>query len=123
MLPYSNFARRINPSVQTELDTATRLDASGDPVSAFAHLERAHILGQQSTIEHVRVHWAMFRWALRHNAAHEALGQAWRIVGATLKTWLWVPTGNTGGANVSGFRPMPVPNDLQQLIDAARAAN
>jgi hypothetical protein len=62
----------------------------------------------------------MLRWALRHHAAGEALGQAWRIVGATLKTWLWVPTGNTGGANVSGLRPMPVPADLQRLIDTAR---
>ena len=74
-------------------------------------------------MHHVRVHWAMFRWALRHNVAREALGQGWRIVGAALKTWLWVPTGNTGGANVSGVRPMAVPTDLQRLIDGARAVN
>src|SRR5262245_25572910 len=117
----SNFAVRIHPSVQAELDTAAGLEAVGEPVSAFAHLERAHVLGQQSTVQHLRVHWAMFRWALRQNVAREALGQVWRIVGATLKTWLWVPAGNTGGANVSGFAPMPVPADLQRLIDAARA--
>jgi hypothetical protein len=121
MLFDSNFALRIHPSVQAELDTAATLEARGEPHSAFAHLERAHILGQQSTVQHVRVHWAMFRWALRRNGAGEAAGQAWRIVGAALKTWLWVPAGNTGGANVSGFRPMPVPEDLQRLIDAARA--
>ncbi|AGW95354.1 hypothetical protein N234_35415 [Ralstonia pickettii DTP0602] len=39
-----------------------------------------------------------------------------------LTTWLgWLPIGNTGGANVSGFKAMPVPADLQRLIDAARA--
>lgn len=118
----SNFARRIHPSVQAELDAAAGLEARGEPVSAFAHLERAHILGQQSTVHHVRVHWAMFRWALRQNVAGEAAGQVWRMVAAALKTWLgWLPAGNTGGANVSGFAPMPVPADLQQLIDAARA--
>jgi hypothetical protein len=123
MLLYSNFALRINPSVKAELDAAAGVEARGDRVAAFEHLERAHILGQQSTVQHVRVHWAMFRWALRHNVAGEALGQAWRIVGAALKTWLWVPTGNMGGANISGFRPMPVPADLQRLIDGARAVN
>ena len=66
--------------------TASRaaLEARGEPVAAFAHLERAHVLGQQSTIQHVRVHWAMFRWALRHKVAGETVGQAWRIVGAAL---------------------------------------
>jgi hypothetical protein len=123
MLRYSNFALRINPSVHIELATAARLDASGDAVSAFAHLERAHILGQSSTVQHVRVHWAMFCWALRHNVVGETVGQLWRIVGAALKTWLWVPMGNTGGSNVSGFKPMPVPADLQRLIDAAHAVN
>jgi hypothetical protein len=117
----SNFALRIHPSVQAELHTAAALEARGEPVAAFAHLERAHVLGQQSTIQHVRVHWAMFRWALRHKVAGETVGQAWRIVGAALKTWLWVPAGNTGGSNVSGFMPMPVPAELQRLIDAARA--
>jgi hypothetical protein len=32
-----------------------------------------------------------------------------------------IPTGNTGGGNVSGLRPMPVPADLLQIIDGARA--
>ena len=57
---------------------------------------------------------------LRQHAAAEALGQAWRIAGALLKTWLWVPVGNTGGAGVSGLEPMPVPANLQRLIDFAR---
>jgi Protein of unknown function (DUF3703) len=114
------FARRIRPFVQYELDAAARREARGEFSAAFGHLERAHVLGQASTVEHVRVHCAMFGWALRQNVAAEAVGQAWRIVGAFLKTWLWVPVGNTGGAGVSGFRPMHVPADLQRLIDTAR---
>jgi hypothetical protein len=62
----------------------------------------------------------MFRWAVRQNVATEAVGQAWRMAGALLKTWLWVPTGNTGGARVSGFKAMPIPSELQRVIDVAR---
>mgnify|MGYP001194040555 CR=1 FL=1 len=114
------YARRIRPFVRHELDAAAQCEARGDRAAAFRHLERAHVLGQASTVEHVRVHCAMWRWALRHHASREAVGQAWRVAGALLKTWLWVPVGNTGGAGVSGFRPMPVPTDLQRCIDAAR---
>jgi hypothetical protein len=114
------FARRIRPFVRHELNAAARHEYLGEVGSSFARLERAHVLGQASTVEHVRVHWAMLRWALRQHVAAEALGQAWRIAGALLKTWLWVPVGNTGGAAVSGFEAMPVPAELQRLIDLAR---
>src|SRR5262245_52516267 len=118
----TRFGRRIHPSVQAELDAAAACDAQGRSGAAFGHLERAHVLGQADTLEHVRAHWAMLTWALRHNAAGEVWGQAWRLLGAALKTWVGrVPMGNTGGANVSGFKPMPVPADLQRLIDAARS--
>lgn len=114
------FARRIRPFVRRELDAARRHEARGEFSSAFARLERAHVLGQASTVEHVRVHAAMLGWALRQRVAAEAFGQAWRLIGALTKTWAWVPTGNTGGAGVSGLRPMPVPPDLQHAIDRAR---
>ena len=115
------FALRIQPYVQAELDAAASAEAQGRFHSAFAHLERAHVLGQRSTVEHVRVHWRMFRFALRYRLAGQAFGQAWRIVAASLFTPLGlVPEGNTGGTDVSGVRRMPVPQDLAQVIAAAR---
>jgi len=114
------YASRIRPSVQAELDAAALEESRGEFATAFGHLERAHVLGQAATREHMRVHWAMWRFALRRGDRREAVGQLWRTVAATLKTWLWVPTGNTGGTNVSGFQRMPVPADLQRHIDAAR---
>jgi len=116
----ADFARRIRPSVSAELSAARWQEQRGNADLAARHLERAHILGQASTVEHVRVHAAMLGWALRQRSARELLGQAWRLAGAALKTWLWVPPGNTGLSNVSGFRPMPVPPDLRRVIDAAR---
>ncbi len=111
------FAERIRPFVSAEIDLALQARRRGDAVQAFGHLERAHVLGQASTREHVRVHWAMLRWAIRKRLAREIAGQMFRIVGAATKTAIGlVPTGNTGGTNVSPFKPLPVPPDLAAKI-------
>ena len=117
----STFAQRIRSYVRSELDAANRADARGQADTAFRHLERAHVLGQATTIEHVRVHGCMLLWAIRHRRPGEAMGQVWRLAAASLLTAFgWLPDGNTGGANVSGFRRMPVPPDLQRILDATR---
>lgn len=91
---------------------------AGDFDAAFHHLERAHILGQRSTQLHVRSHVGMLGIAWQRRDVREITGQLTRIVAAALFSRLWVPTGNTGGANVSATRPMPVPPDLQEFLDA-----
>jgi hypothetical protein len=117
----SRFAHRIRASVQAELDAAHAAESRGEAALAFRHLERAHVLGQAATAEHVRVHWQMFLWAARQRKPAEAAGQLWRVVAAALLTGLgWVPEGNTGGADASPLRRLPIPDDLQRLIDAAR---
>ena len=120
----SSFGRAIRPHVEAELLAAAEAEAQGRGAEAFAHLERAHVLGQPSTREHVRVHWRMLLWGLRHRDARECAGQVMRIVGAATKTALgWVPRGNTGGVNVSPFAPMPVPHDLEARIRQASATD
>lgn len=117
-----SFASRIRPQVDTELRAALLAESHGDSARAFAHLERAHVLGQASTVQHVRVHWRMFAWGWRHRSARECLGQALRIVGAATKTVFgMVPPGNTGGSNVSPFKPLPVATDLAVIIEQARS--
>jgi hypothetical protein len=77
------------------------------------------VLGQASTIEHVRTHCLMLLWAVRNKAPRELLGQVFRIVGAATKTAFGlVPRGNTGGADVSPFQPMRVPADLEAILRA-----
>lgn len=118
----SAFAAHIRPSVRIELDAATAAEMRGEFHTAFQHLERAHVLGQATTIEHVRVHWRMFRFAVRNGLRAETFGQLWRIVAAAIFTAAGlVPEGNTGGAGVSGFRRLPVPADLKHVLDAARS--
>lgn len=63
----------------------------------------------------------MFLWGVEQKSLRECAGQVLRIVGAATKTALgWVPAGNTGGANISAFRKLPVPADLAEKIDEAR---
>lgn len=109
----------LPPTLRAAVDAALRAaDQTAHPTAAFTYLERAHGLGQGSTREHVRVHMRMLAWAVHQRDAREVRGQLLRIAGAATKTALgWVPTGNTGGANVSPFKRMPVPPDLQHTME------
>ena len=116
-----SFGARIRPKVDAELLAAERSDANGNAAASFHHLERAHVLGQTSTVEHVRVHIRMLGWGVRYRRPREILGQVQRVIGAAIATPLRViPHGNTGGSNVHPFRSMPVPSDLAGVIAAAR---
>ncbi len=96
--------------------------AQDDPMRQFHHLERAHILSQYSTRDHVRVHIAMLRWGIAQGDMREVFGQVIRVVAAATKTAIgFIPVGNTGGANVSPIKPMPLPDDLAQLIARHRS--
>lgn len=116
-------ARGIGPFVDAELLRARELLQRGEDMEAFTHLERAHVLGQFSTSQHVRVHWHMLRWAVEQRRCTEAAGQVLRIAAASVLTGFGLlPEGNTGGTNQSVFRRQPVPADLAQIIAAARVS-
>lgn len=118
----TSFATRIRPHVDVELAAAVEASRHGDDATAFTHLERAHVLGQASTVQHVRAHWHMLAWGLRQRSLRECAGQVLRIVGAATKTVFGlVPSGNTGGANVSPFRPLPVAPDLAAVLARVRS--
>jgi Protein of unknown function (DUF3703) len=101
----------------SELVAAKQARSRGDTASEWAHLERAHILGQPMAGPHVRTHLAMLGAAARRRNAHEVIGQLFRVVVAAPGTLAGkYPVGNTGGANVSAFAPMPIPEDLRELL-------
>jgi Protein of unknown function (DUF3703) len=117
----NTYREHIRPAMEHELEQSQQLEAAGELEMAFAHLERAHVLGQQDTYWHVRVHRQMLRLGMKLGSAREVAGQALRIVGAATKTPLGIyPTGNTGGANINPIKPLPIPTDLQAIIDAAK---
>jgi Protein of unknown function (DUF3703) len=90
----------------------------GDLDLSFQHLEQAHILGQRFFWRHVVSHWWMLKVGLRQGRADEIRGQLLRLI-ATVPGYLfgWIPKGNTGGANVSPVKPMPLPTDLAPLLE------
>ena len=90
--------------------------ARGELDGAFAHLERAHILSQRFAFAHTRTHLRMLAVGWRRGDAREIVGQVFRSVAALTKSKLWVPLGNTGGANVNPFKPMRVPPDLRPYL-------
>lgn len=111
----------MNPKLRAafDLEMAAVADAEsrGDLNRAFGHLERAHILGQRHTWPHVRSHLAMLRIGWRRRDRREIVGQFPRIFAALAFSRIWVPLGNTGGANVNPIKPMPIPPDLADILD------
>lgn len=107
----------LRNAYQGELLAANTATAEGKVEVAFHHLERAHILSQRHTSEHVQVHWLMLRLGASVGAWREVIGQSTRIVAAAVFSRIWVPIGNTGRANVSATKPMPVPDDLRSLLE------
>lgn len=119
----SKFKKNIAPYVQAELDAALSARKQGSTDAEFEHLENAHVLGQESTYWHTKVHGLMLLWGFRNLSLKEILGQLFRIIGAATMTAIgFVPQGNTGGANVSPFRPMPLKSEHQEIIEQAKVS-
>ncbi len=96
-----------------EIGLARGLMARGRLEGAFFHLQRAHVLGQRDVRWHVLTHWLLLALALRRRQGRAAVGQMVRIVlGAIGSAVGRVPTGNTGGSDVSLFAPMPTAPEL-----------
>lgn len=101
-----------------ELDLARALLARGELDAAHSHLERAHVIGQAHAGAHMRVHARMLALEWRRRRPLAVLGQAVRIVLGGLGSAVGVvPTGNTGGSDISMFKRLPVAPELQALID------
>ncbi|MCY0998399.1 DUF3703 domain-containing protein [Myxococcus sp. MISCRS1] len=105
---------------EKELRQASEAEAKGHLQLAWHSLERAHILSQAHAWPHLQVHGAMFCFAWRRGNLSELAGQLPRLLLAAPGSWLGrAPLGNTGGANVGIFTPMPIPGDLQAIFQEA----
>lgn len=103
---------------ESEIYLARQLIAGDEFEQGFAHLERAHVIGQAFVVPHVRSHWLMLEVEIRRKRPVAAVGQFVRIVlGALGSAVGTVPVGNTGGSDISMFKRMPIAPELQDLID------
>lgn len=109
------------PYYQKELSAYQVSWQQGRVSDAWRHLERAHILGQPYSIQHNQVHWMMLLFGFKTKNLKEIVGQLPRLLVGGVKSWIGViPIGNTGGANVSPLRSMPMPEDLKKIMEKRR---
>ena len=71
----NRFTKNISHFVEIELELASNDRESGKVNSEFEHLENAHVLGQESTYWHVKVHVLMLLWAVQNSQVKEFFGQ------------------------------------------------
>jgi Protein of unknown function (DUF3703) len=103
---------------EKEITSARALIREKKHGEAFVHLERAHVLGQRNAGPHVLSHWLMLRVAVHRREPAAILGQAARIVlGAVGSIVGFVPTGNTGGTNISMFKRLPIEPELSKIME------
>ena len=109
---------RLLGAWSAEITAARAARSEADVRAEWGHLERAHILSQPLPGPHVRTHAAMLAAALRRRDRRELVGQVFRFIvaGPGSLTGRY-PIGNTGGADVSAFEPMPIPDDLRALLE------
>jgi hypothetical protein len=109
----------LRAAFATELQLASAAVELGDHARSWKHLERAHILSQAYAWPHVWVHGLMLASAWRRRDLREIVGQVTRVMVAAPGSWLGrAPLGNTGGADVGILTPMPIPADLQRVLDS-----
>jgi len=109
--------QELKTAFREEMATARGCYEAGKLDQAFHHLERAHIIGQQSLTRHMISHWWMFKIGIRKSDLREIFGQTTRMI-AVIPGYVfgWVPKGNPGGANVSPIKPMAIPEDLVPML-------
>jgi hypothetical protein len=71
-------------------------------------------------IAHVRTHLAMLTYAIRAHDRREVFGQLIRLIvaGPGSLTGRY-PVGNTGGAAISAFAVLPIPDDMRNVLGVA----
>lgn len=106
----------LRRGLQKEWEQASSCCEQDQWTLAFHHLERAHILSQRYPLWHAKVLLYMLTVGWHQGRVQEVLGQSLRMLAALLFSYVWVPEGNTGGANVSAFKPMDLPEDLGRLL-------
>lgn len=108
--------QKLKDAYNLEMDEAIRFYERNEFDLTFYHLERAHILGQRFIVAHTKSHWWMLKVGIKKRNVREVFGQITRIIASVLFSKVWVPTGNTGGANVNPLKPMPIPEDLKKIL-------
>ena len=109
---------KLRKAFEAEMAAARNLYQKGQLSQAFAHLETAHVLGQRYVLSHIQSHWLMLKIGWRRRSTAEVMGQVARIILGALGSAVGVvPTGNTGGTNISMFKRLPIAPTIARNFD------
>lgn len=107
----------LDLALRNRITSSWRTARTTNAPEAWTTLAEAHILSQPWATLHVRTHLEMLRLAVRSRDPREVVGQAIRVIVAAPGSLTGrYPIGNTGRSNVSMFEPMPVPDELAELL-------
>jgi hypothetical protein len=107
----------ITAAINADRRAARTARDAGNPDEAWRLLERTHILSQPWAWPHVRSHIDMLRLAVHARDRREVVGQLLRtLVAGPGSAAGRYPLGNTGRSNVPATQPMPLPEDLDELL-------
>lgn len=119
---HTTMPAKLVPLYEKELTEAANAFKLQHFQVSWQYLERAHILGQPYPCAHTFVHLKMLQFGIRTRNIKEVIGQVPRLLVGGVKSFVGkIPVGNTGGADVTPFKPMQIPHDLQQLIQHAKS--
>ena len=109
---------------QFDRPTVARLvqeaNEAGSTKQAWLYLEAAHVVGQLHLKPHLQTHALMLGLAWRTRDWPEAAGQLLRLALVPLGHLSGrLPLGNPGRSTVSAFEPLPVRQELAELIAQA----
>lgn len=117
---YTSIPKSLKPYYKEELDKYRTEYLNGDLKSAWNHLERAHIIGQNYPYAHTYVHWKMLQFGIKVKSVKEILGQIPRLIFGGVKSFVGkIPVGNPGGANVPPLKPFPIEKELENILAKA----
>jgi hypothetical protein len=115
--PRKRRSTEIVAAIDADRRAARAARDAGDLDEAWRLLERTHILSQPWAWPHVRSHVDMLRLAVHARERREIVGQIVRTLvagpGSAVGRY---PLGNTGRSSVPATQPMPVPDDLAELL-------
>ncbi len=118
-----NYQKAAAPFVKEKLIGANEAFSLDNNELGFKSLEDAHVLGQYSTYWHTLAHIEMLKYGWKQRDLKEVSGQVFRIIGALTKTAIGLlPDGNTGGANVSPFKSIPISVENKTTLEKIKNA-
>lgn len=110
---------KVKHYFEVEITKAKKLMLTGDFDNSWQHLENAHVLSQKYALLHFRSHIAMLNYGIYKKDTREIVGQIIRLFFAIPSSLFKIaPFGNTGGANVNKFKPMPISNELKEILNS-----